>query len=100
MGLQVFWFVVIAFFWLGFFILEGFVLGVGALHIVVGKTDLERRVAINTIGPFWTVTSCVVHRRRHRLFHLDPCPVGPRRPPEPNPGPPAIQAVPELRSGA
>ena len=53
MGLQVFWFVVIAFFWLGFFILEGFVLGVGALHIVVGKTDLERRVAINTIGPFW-----------------------------------------------
>jgi cytochrome bd ubiquinol oxidase subunit II len=53
MGLQVFWFIVVAFFWVGFFVLEGFDLGVGALHMVVGKTDVERRVAINTIGPFW-----------------------------------------------
>jgi cytochrome bd-type quinol oxidase subunit 2 len=53
MGLQIFWFIVIAFFWTGFFILEGFDLGVGALHMVVGKTDIERRVAINSIGPFW-----------------------------------------------
>ena len=53
MGLQVVWFVIIAFFWTGFFILEGFDLGVGSLHMVVGKTDLERRVAINSIGPFW-----------------------------------------------
>jgi cytochrome bd ubiquinol oxidase subunit II len=52
-GLQNFWFVVIVFFWAGFFILEGFDMGVGALHMVVGKTDIERRVAINTIGPFW-----------------------------------------------
>ena len=44
---------VIAVFWTGFFVLEGFDLGVGTLHVVVGKTDLERRVAINTIGPFW-----------------------------------------------
>ncbi len=53
MGLQIFWFIVIAFFWTGFFILEGFDLGVGTLHMVVGKTDIERRVAINSIGPFW-----------------------------------------------
>ena len=53
MGLQVFWFIIIAVFWTGFFVLEGFDFGVGALHMVVGKTDLERRVAINTIGPFW-----------------------------------------------
>ena len=53
MGLQVLWFIVIAFFWTGFFILEGFDMGVGALHMVVGRTDIERRVAINTIGPFW-----------------------------------------------
>ena len=53
MGLQVLWFIIIAFFWTGFFILEGFDLGVGALHMVVGKTDIERRVAINSIGPFW-----------------------------------------------
>jgi cytochrome bd ubiquinol oxidase subunit II len=53
MGLQVFWFIVVAFFWTGFFVLEGFDLGVGALHMFVGKTDIERRVAINSIGPFW-----------------------------------------------
>jgi cytochrome bd-type quinol oxidase subunit 2 len=53
MGLQIFWYIVIAFFWTGFFILEGFDLGVGALHMVVGRTDIERRVAINSIGPFW-----------------------------------------------
>jgi cytochrome bd ubiquinol oxidase subunit II len=48
-----FWFIVVAFFWTGFFILEGFDLGVGSLHMVVARTDIERRVAINTIGPFW-----------------------------------------------
>ena len=53
MGLQIFWFIVIAFFWTGFFVLEGFDLGVGSLHMIVGKTDVERRVAINSIGPFW-----------------------------------------------
>src|SRR6201995_6199875 len=53
MGLQITWFIIIAFFWTGFFILEGFDLGVGSLHMLVGKTDLERRVAINSIGPFW-----------------------------------------------
>ena len=33
--------------------LEGFDFGVGALHRFVGRTDIERRVAINAIGPFW-----------------------------------------------
>jgi cytochrome bd-type quinol oxidase subunit 2 len=48
-----FWFIVIAFFWTGFFILEGFDFGVGMLHSAVGKDDAERRAAINTIGPLW-----------------------------------------------
>lgn len=47
------WFIIIAIFWVGFFVLEGFDLGVGALHRFVGKDDVERRVAINSIGPFW-----------------------------------------------
>jgi cytochrome bd-type quinol oxidase subunit 2 len=47
------WFGVVAVFWTGFLVLEGFDFGVGALHMVVGRTDTERRVAINTIGPFW-----------------------------------------------
>lgn len=53
MDLQVLWFVIITIFWTGFFILEGFDLGVGVLHRLVGKNDTEQRVAINTIGPFW-----------------------------------------------
>ena len=53
MSLSTVWFVIIAFFWTGFFVLEGFDFGVGALHSVVGRDDTERRVAINAIGPFW-----------------------------------------------
>jgi cytochrome d ubiquinol oxidase subunit II len=53
MSLHTLWFIVLAILWVGFFVLEGFDLGVGALHAVVGRTDTERRVAINTIGPWW-----------------------------------------------
>jgi len=53
MGLQIFWFLVIAVLWCGFFVLEGFDFGVGILHWFVGNNDTDRRVAINTIGPFW-----------------------------------------------
>ena len=53
MSLADLWFVVVAVFWTGFFVLEGFDFGVGALHSVVGRSETERRVAINTIGPFW-----------------------------------------------
>jgi cytochrome d ubiquinol oxidase subunit II len=47
------WFVIIAVFWTGFFVLEGFDFGVGALHSVIGRSETERRTAINTIAPFW-----------------------------------------------
>jgi cytochrome d ubiquinol oxidase subunit II len=53
MSLHTLWFVIIAIFWVGFFVLEGFDFGVGILHTIVGRTAIERRVALNTIGPFW-----------------------------------------------
>ncbi|MDP4014203.1 MAG: cytochrome d ubiquinol oxidase subunit II [Candidatus Nanopelagicales bacterium] len=53
MDLQVLWFIVIAVLWTGFFILEGFDFGVGALHALIGRSEIERRVAINSVGPFW-----------------------------------------------
>jgi hypothetical protein len=53
MGLEVFWFIVIAILWTGFFILEGFDFGVGMLHDVVGRNDDERSAAMETIGPLW-----------------------------------------------
>ncbi|GAA1984163.1 cytochrome d ubiquinol oxidase subunit II [Microbacterium pumilum] len=53
MNLPDVWFVIIAVFWTGFFVLEGFDFGVGALHAVIGRSETERRTAINTIAPFW-----------------------------------------------
>jgi cytochrome bd-type quinol oxidase subunit 2 len=53
MQLHTIWFVIIVIFWVGFFVLEGFDFGVGMLHTIVGRSDTERRVALNTIGPFW-----------------------------------------------
>jgi cytochrome d ubiquinol oxidase subunit II len=53
MQLHTIWFIIVAVFWVGFFVLEGFDFGVGALHSFIGKTETERRVAINTIGPWW-----------------------------------------------
>src|SRR5215471_8749510 len=48
-----FWFVLIAILWTGFFVLEGFDLGVGMLHGLVGRDEDGRRAVINTIGPLW-----------------------------------------------
>src|SRR3954449_7736932 len=53
MSLTTAWFIVVAFFWTGFFVLEGFDFGVGALHTVVGRDEGQRRVVLHTIAPFW-----------------------------------------------
>ncbi len=47
------WFIVDVLFWVGFFVLEGFDFGVGMLHSFLGRSDPERRVLVNTIGPVW-----------------------------------------------
>jgi cytochrome d ubiquinol oxidase subunit II len=53
MDLQAIWFLLISVLFIGFFILEGFDYGVGILLPFLGKNDNERRMIINTIGPFW-----------------------------------------------
>jgi cytochrome d ubiquinol oxidase subunit II len=53
MELNTIWFILIAILYIGYFILEGFDLGVGILNPFVAKTDTERRMVINTIGPHW-----------------------------------------------
>lgn len=52
-SLQMVWFILIAFLWIGFFFLEGFDFGVGMLLPFLGKDDVERRAIVNTIGPVW-----------------------------------------------
>ncbi|MBU2878149.1 cytochrome d ubiquinol oxidase subunit II [Aliiglaciecola lipolytica] len=51
--LRVIWWVLIGVLLIGFAVTDGFDLGVGALLTLIGKTDQERRVMINTIGPHW-----------------------------------------------
>lgn len=51
--LRVIWWVLIGVLLIGFAISDGFDLGVGSLLTLIGKTDEERRVMINTIGPHW-----------------------------------------------
>ncbi|TVR43318.1 MAG: cytochrome d ubiquinol oxidase subunit II [Bacteroidia bacterium] len=53
MEYQIIWFVLIAILFIGYFILEGFDFGVGILLPFISKDDTDRRVVINTIGPFW-----------------------------------------------
>ena len=51
--LQIVWFVLIAVLWTGYLILEGFDYGVAMLIPFLGKTEKEKRVIVNTIGPVW-----------------------------------------------
>ena len=64
MDLTVVWFVIIAFLWIGYFVLEGFDFGVGMLMPILGRSDRERRVVINTIGPHFDANEVWVHRCR------------------------------------
>jgi cytochrome d ubiquinol oxidase subunit II len=51
--LNTLWFILVTVLFIGYFILEGFDFGVGILLPFLGKDDQERRILINTIGPFW-----------------------------------------------
>ena len=53
MSLTTFWFVLVAVFWTGFLLLEGFDFGVGMLHGVLGRDEPGRKEAIGAIGPVW-----------------------------------------------
>jgi cytochrome d ubiquinol oxidase subunit II len=53
MDLNTVWFIIIAVLFIGFFFLEGFDYGVGVLLPFLGRDDQERRMILNTIGPFW-----------------------------------------------
>lgn len=52
MDLNTVWFILIGVLFAGYAILDGFDLGVGALHLFV-KDDTERRTFLNAIGPVW-----------------------------------------------
>ena len=51
--LRVIWWALMGVLLIGFAATDGFDLGVAALLPFVARTDVERRIAINTIGPTW-----------------------------------------------
>ena len=53
MGLAEAWFILIAILWTGYLFLEGFDLGVGMHMRLLARSESERRVLLNTIGPVW-----------------------------------------------
>ncbi|WP_413993410.1 cytochrome d ubiquinol oxidase subunit II [Labrys okinawensis] len=51
--LRLIWWALLGILLIGFAIMDGFDLGAAMLLPFVGKTDEERRVVINTVGPVW-----------------------------------------------
>lgn len=52
LDLNTIWFIIIGVLFTGYAMLDGFDLGVGALHLL-SKDDLDRRTMLNAIGPVW-----------------------------------------------
>ncbi|MFM8860059.1 MAG: cytochrome d ubiquinol oxidase subunit II [Methylocystis sp.] len=53
MMLRLIWWTILGVLLIGFAVMDGFDLGVAMLHPFVAKTDTQRRVVLNTIGPVW-----------------------------------------------
>ena len=53
LDLATLWFWIVAAFFIGYFVLDGFDFGVGMSLPFLGRDDTDRRVLINTIGPVW-----------------------------------------------
>src|ERR1700719_2569993 len=51
--METLWFCLIAIMIAGYVLLDGFDVGAGAIHLLVAKTDQERRQVLASIGPVW-----------------------------------------------
>ena len=52
-ALRLIWWALLGVLLIGFAVMDGFDLGTAALLPFVARNDLERRIAINTVGPVW-----------------------------------------------
>ncbi|ACB74732.1 cytochrome d ubiquinol oxidase subunit II [Opitutus terrae] len=53
LDLNTVWFALVGVLFTGYVVLDGFDLGVGVLHLFVAKSDEDRRIFLNAIGPVW-----------------------------------------------
>jgi cytochrome d ubiquinol oxidase subunit II len=51
--METIWFALVALMLTGYVTLDGFDLGAGALHLIAARTDAERRLVLESIGPVW-----------------------------------------------
>ncbi|MEI5585322.1 MULTISPECIES: cytochrome d ubiquinol oxidase subunit II [unclassified Agromyces] len=72
MDLAVLWFWIVAFLFVGYFVLDGFDFGVGMSLPFLAKDDTDRRVLINTIGPVWDLNETWVIVAGAALFAAFP----------------------------
>ena len=73
-NLDVVWFILVCVLFAGFFTLEGFDYGVGILLPFLGKTDVERRQMINTVGPVWDGNQVwMIYGRWCNILHPSTC---------------------------
>jgi cytochrome bd ubiquinol oxidase subunit II len=72
MDLSVLWFWIVAFLFIGYFVLDGFDFGVGMSLPFLGRDDTDRRVLVNTIGPVWDLNETWVIVAGASLFAAFP----------------------------
>lgn len=53
MVLQTIWFFLWGLLWAIFFMTDGFDFGIGTLYPFLGKSDVDKRIMINSVGPLW-----------------------------------------------
>lgn len=51
--METLWFVLVSFMLTMYVLLDGFDLGAGIIHLYAARTDAERRLILNAIGPVW-----------------------------------------------
>jgi cytochrome d ubiquinol oxidase subunit II len=51
--METIWFILVALMLTTYVVLDGFDIGAGILHLVIARTDAERRLVLRTIGPVW-----------------------------------------------
>ena len=51
--METLWFILVAFMLTMYVVLDGFDVGIGAIHLLVARTDAERKLVLQAIGPVW-----------------------------------------------
>src|ERR1700676_4678819 len=51
--MEAIWFCLVAVMLAGYVVLDGYDIGAGIVHLLVARSDLERRQILESIGPFW-----------------------------------------------